>query len=58
MNYEKFIQKKEVQIGDKTIEYSSLDELLRWKKYFEEEVRKEEHKPWTIRHEKIYYKGI
>ena len=51
-------QQKEVQIGDKKISYSSLDELLKCKRYFEEEVRKEEGKPIGIRHEKIYWRGI
>ena len=49
-------QQRKVQIGDKTIEYSSLEELLKWKQYFEEEVRKEEHKK-PLRHEKIYWVG-
>jgi hypothetical protein len=50
-------QQRKVQIGDKTIEYSSLSELLQWKRYFEEEVRKEEHKCANLRHEKIFYLG-
>ena len=49
-------QQRKVQIGDKTIEYSTLSELLQWKKYFEDEVRKEEGKR-GIRHEKIYWMG-
>lgn len=51
-------QQRRVQIGDKSIEYSSLDELLKWKRYFEEECRKEEGKPWGLRFEKIYWRGI
>ena len=50
-------QQRRVQIGDKSIEYSSLSELLQWKRYFEEEVRKEEGKRVNIRHEKIFFQG-
>ena len=50
-------QQRRVQIGDKSIEYSSLSELLQWKQYFEQEVRKEEGKRVNIRHEKIYFTG-
>lgn len=50
-------QQRRVQIGDKAIEYSSLSELLQWKRYFEEEVRKEEGKRVGIRHEKIFFTG-
>lgn len=50
-------QQRRVQIGDKSIEYSTLSELLQWKRYFEEEVRKEEGKRVNIRHEKIYFTG-
>ena len=50
-------QQRRVQIGDKSIEYSSLSELLQWKRYFEEEVRKEEGKKVNIRHEKIFFTG-
>ena len=48
-------QQRRVQIGDKSIEYSSLTELLQWKRYFEEEVRKEEGKPLKIKLEKLYW---
>ena len=50
-------QQRKVQIGDKSVEYSSLSELLQWKRYFEEEVRKEEGKRVNIRHEKIFFQG-
>ena len=50
-------QQRRVQIGDKSVEYSTLSELLQWKRYFEEEVRKEEGKRVNIRHEKIYFTG-
>ena len=50
-------QQRRVQIGDKSIEYSSLSELLQWKRYFEEEVRREEGKRVGIRHEKIFFTG-
>lgn len=48
-------QQRRVQIGDKSVEYSSLSELLQWKRYFEEEVRKEEGKPLKIKLEKLYW---
>ena len=48
-------QQRRVQIGDKAIEYSSLSEVLQWKRYFEEEVRKEEGKPLKIKLEKLYW---
>lgn len=48
-------QQRRVQIGDKSIEYSTLSELLQWKRYFEEEVRKEEGKPLKIKLEKLYW---
>lgn len=48
-------QQRKVQIGDKSIEYSSLSELLQWKRYFEKEVRKEEGKPLKIKLEKLYW---
>ena len=48
-------QQRRVQIGDKSIEYSSLSELLQWKRYFEEDVRKEEGKPLKIKLEKLYW---
>lgn len=51
-------QQRRVQIGDKAIEYSSLDELLKWKRYFEEECRKEDGKPMGLRFEKVYWRGI
>lgn len=51
-------QQRKVQIGDKTVEYSSLSELLQWKRYFEEECRREEGKRVTIRHEKIFWNGL
>lgn len=50
-------QQRRVQIGDKSVEYSTLSELLQWKRYFEQEVRKEEHKCANLRHEKIFYTG-
>lgn len=48
-------QQRRVQIGDKSVEYSTLSELLQWKRYFEEEVRKEEGKPLKIKLEKLYW---
>lgn len=51
-------QQKRIQVGDKSIEYSSFDELLKWKSYFEEEVRKEEGKARSLRHEKLFWRGL
>ena len=50
-------QQRRVQIGDKSVEYSSLSELRQGRREFEEEVRKEEGKRVNIRHEKIYFTG-
>lgn len=51
-------QQRRVQIGDKSIEFSTLSELLQWKQYFEREVRKEEGKPMGLRFEKITWGGF
>lgn len=48
-------QQRMIKVGDKEIEYSSFDELQKWKNYFEREVRKEEGKPTSIRFEKLKY---
>lgn len=50
-------QQKKIKVGDKEIEYSSFDELIKWKNHFEKEVRKEQGKPANLRFEKMYYRG-
>ena len=37
-------QHRKVQIGDKSIEYSTLEELLNWKKYYLKKLRQEQNK--------------
>lgn len=49
-------QQRRVRIGDKQIEYSSYDELMKWRDYYAKLVRKEENKSTSIRLEKIYYR--
>lgn len=51
-------QQRKVKVGDKEIEYSSFDELIKWKNYYQLEVRKEQSKASGLRFEKLYYKGI
>ena len=48
-------QQRRIQVGDKSIEYSSLDELLKWKAYFLRRVRIEQGKPPQPRIEKIIF---
>ena len=51
-------QMKKVQIGDKLIEYSSYDELMKWREYFAKIVRKEEGRPSQVKLEKLYYREL
>lgn len=51
-------QMRRIRIGEKELEYSSFDELMKWKKYYEQQVRIAEGKPSAIKQEKLYYKGI
>ncbi len=51
-------QQKRVKVGDKEIEYSSFDELIKWKNYYQIQVRKEQGKARALRMQKLYYKGI
>ena len=51
-------QQRRVKIGEKEIEYSSFDELIKWKKYYEQQVRIAEGKPSALKQEKLYFKGI
>lgn len=50
-------QMKQIRVGDKEIAYSSFDELIKWKNFFEKEVRKQQGKPANLRFEKLYYRG-
>ena len=51
-------QQRKVKVGDKQIEYSSFDELIKWKNYYQIEVRKQQKKASGLRFEKLYYRGI
>lgn len=51
-------QMKKVQIGDKLIEYSSYDELMKWREYYAKIVRKEEGRPSQIKLEKFFYREL
>ena len=51
-------QQRRVKVGDKEIEYSSYDELMKWRQFYAEQVRKEDGKAGALRFEKIYCKGI
>lgn len=50
-------QQRRVQVGDKSIEYSSFEELLKWKSYFEGQVRREDGRAARLRNEKIVWRG-
>ena len=51
-------QQRVIKVGDKEIQYSSFDELMKWREYFKKQVRKEQGKPASIKYEKLYYKGV
>lgn len=51
-------QQRKVKVGDKEIEYSSFDELIKWKNYYQLEVRKQQGKASGLRYQKLYYKGL
>ena len=51
-------QQRKVKVGDKEIEYSSFEELIKWKNYYQIQVRKEQGKASGLRMQKLYYKGI
>lgn len=42
-------QQRRIQLGDKSIDYSSLDELLKWRAHFQKIVRAEQGKAQTAR---------
>lgn len=41
-------QQRRISVGDKSIEYSTLNELLSWREYFVKELRKEQNKTSTL----------
>lgn len=51
-------QQRKIRVGEKQIEYSSFDELIKWKDYFESIVAKEDGRPTQLRLEKLYYRGM
>lgn len=51
-------QQRRVKVGDKEIEYSSFDELIKWKNYFTKEVRKQQKKAVTPKFEKLILRGF
>lgn len=46
-------QQRHIKVGDKEIEYSSFEQLLKWKNYFQKQVKRESGKASKIRHEKL-----
>lgn len=50
-------QQKRVKVGDKQIEYSSFDELQKWRDFYQKKVKKQHGKKSSIRCEKIIYRG-
>ena len=51
-------QQRKVKVGEKEIEYSSFDELIKWKNYFASLVAKEDGRPSQLRLERLYYRSI
>lgn len=51
-------QQRRVKVGDKEIEYSSYEQLNKWKNYYEKIVAKQQGRPAQIKAEKLYYRGI
>ena len=51
-------QQKQVSVGDKKIIYSSFDELIKWKNYYQIEVRKQQGKASNLRFQKLYHRGL
>ena len=51
-------QQRVIKVGDKEIQYSSFDELMKWREFFTKQVRKEQGKPSQVKYEKLYYKGV
>ncbi len=51
-------QQRKVKVGQKQIQYSSYDQLIKWRNFYSKQVAKELGKPTQIRHEKLYYRGV
>lgn len=51
-------QQRRIKVGEKQIEYSSYDQLMKWRQFYIEQVRKEDGKAGALRFEKIYCRGI
>ena len=51
-------QQRKVKVGDKEIQYSSFDQLIKWKNYYQIEVRKQQGKASNLRFEKLYHRGL
>lgn len=51
-------QQRVIKVGDKEVQYSSFQELMKWREYFKKQVRKEQGKPANVKYEKLYYKGV
>ena len=51
-------QQKRVKVGDKEIEYSSFDQLQKWREHYQKQVRKQQGKAPNLRFEKFLYKGV
>ena len=51
-------QQKQVSVGDKKIIYSSFDQLIKWKNYYQIEVRKQQGKASNLRFQKLYHRGL
>lgn len=51
-------QQRKVKVGEKEIEYSSFDELIKWKNYFAAIVAKEDGRPSELRLQRLYYRSF
>ena len=51
-------QQRKVKVGDKQIQYSSFDQLIKWKNYYQIEVRKQQGKASNLRFQKLYHRGL
>lgn len=58
MNGRATAQQRVIKVGDKEIQYSSFEQLLKWREFFTKQVRKEQGKPSQVKYEKLYYKGV
>lgn len=51
-------QQRRIKCGQKQIQYSSYNELMQWKNYYESEVRKQQGKPAQVRAQHLTYRGL